>query len=261
MEENPKLHGSCIIDAIPQVGECPNHCSECFYNGGRFYRTLDTPLLPSPEDVGLRIVRVNSGNDSNNQREDVIRSTAQYRHKFYNTAVPNFDFPGPVVLTINPQHDKKPHLVSAPPNLMFVRVRAGMWDKTVVADALDHYRPQGVPVVVTFMRYYNADLIPLAYKKDYVWKKHILNDYCCATTTATLEFMKAFAGTGVRMCGTPYSSLCVDCGHCEDFYWHTIRRMGAHEYEHMGRTTETERLEARRRDVLMANVLARRDKR
>ena len=31
MSTNPKLVGSNIIDCIPQTGECPLKCTECFY--------------------------------------------------------------------------------------------------------------------------------------------------------------------------------------------------------------------------------------
>jgi hypothetical protein len=54
---NPKLQGSNIIDAIPQTGSCPMTCPECFFNGGRFCRTLDESLLPTLEEVGDKIVR------------------------------------------------------------------------------------------------------------------------------------------------------------------------------------------------------------
>ena len=118
---NPKLVGSKLIDCIPQTGLCPNACPECFYNGGRFYRTLDEPLLPSLEQADGRIVRVNSGHDSNLSRDIVLAATADYEHKFYNTSLPEFGFPAPVVFTCN---GREPLLVECPPNVMFVRVRA-----------------------------------------------------------------------------------------------------------------------------------------
>ena len=118
---NPKLEGSGIIEAIPQTGECPIGCDECFYNGKRFYRSLDTPLLPSLQEAQGNIVRVNSGHDSNVQRGLVIKSTEQYLDKFYNTSIANFDFPGPVVFTAN---GRKPILAKRGlDNLMFVRAR------------------------------------------------------------------------------------------------------------------------------------------
>ena len=70
-------------------------------------------MRPSPDQPHLSqawrkargdgIVRVNCGNDSNNQREHVIlASTAEYPRRFFNTSIAKFDFPGPVVLTANP---------------------------------------------------------------------------------------------------------------------------------------------------------------
>lgn len=227
--ENPKLAGSRIIDCIPQTGECPNHYTECYYNGGRFYRPLDQPLLPTRAEACAKIVRVNSGNDSNNQRELVIEKTGMYQDKFYNTAIPRFDFPGPVVLTINPQWNSKLTLLGmAPDNLMFVRVRAHTQDVLTVRQALEHYSSLCVPVVVTFMRYYSKETFESALgasADDYVWKRHITNEYWVAKPEAIVRFMAGFVGTGLRMCGTPYSSFCVDCGHCEEFYYRTMDRL------------------------------------
>ena len=227
-EQNPKLAGSNIVDCIPQTGECPHKCSECFYNGGRFYRTLEEPLIPTVEEVAGRIVRVNCGNDSNNKREQVIRETARYRDKFYNTSIPKLDFPAPVVLTLNPQHGDKLWLVDpVPPNLMFVRVRAGLWESHAVTEAAAWYneKRRDVPVVATFMRYYDIEKIPIGYRDFYEHRKNISNSYWMPKTQAVLDFMAKFKFTGVKMCGTPWSSLCVDCGNCEAFYWRAIRRM------------------------------------
>ena len=103
--ENPKTRGSGIVCVIPQTGHCPNECEDCFFQSGRSYlEPLDTnlPNMIPPEDVGDRIVRVNDGNDSNVNHSLVIESTKCYKHKFYNTAIPQLDFDAPVVLTVNP---------------------------------------------------------------------------------------------------------------------------------------------------------------
>jgi hypothetical protein len=226
MTANPKLQGSNIVDAIPQTGECPNRCSECFYNGGRFYRSLDVALFPTDGEAITKIVRVNTGNDSNNQRRLVISSTEQYPNKFYNTAIPRLDFPAPVVLTINPQHNEQAHFIDPiPVNLMFVRVRVGMWDLEIAKKAFEHYGKHHTPVVMTFMRYYDGTLVPPDYEKDYEWKKHILNSYWCPKPEAIVHFMENFKGTGARLCGAPWSSFCVDCGNCETLYWRCKKRM------------------------------------
>lgn len=229
-EENPKLKGSNIVDCIPQTGECPYGCSECFYNGGRFYRTLEQPLIPDPTEVGSRIVRMNCGNDSNNRRDLVLATASKYTRVFFNTSYLRLDFPGPVVLTVNPQYGKDPVLVDpVPSNLMFVRVRVGLWEDDVVRRVAEHYQPRGVPVVVTFMRYYDREKILPGWQLDYEWRRYLQNDYFLPKTvgfhTGLLSFMEKFKGTGVRMCGRPWSSLCVDCGQCEEFYWAARRRM------------------------------------
>lgn len=223
-EQNPKLVGSNIIDCIPQTGECPIGCEECFYNGGRFYRTLDRPLIPTLEETRGKIVRVNSGHDSNIQRRLVIETTKRYPHKFYNTSVPNFDFPAPVVFTCNGrtlllvenQLDK----------LMFVRIRTSIFNLKEVDLAVKHYlEERGIPVVLTFMRYYDGLKIPVKFRKFFVFKKHILNAYYCHTIAAHLQVLERYKGKGVRMCGTPVSSFCADCRNCEFYFWEYYRRV------------------------------------
>ncbi len=218
MTENPKLKGSNIIDAIPQTGECPLGCAECFYNGGRFYRTQDKPLLPIIEEAANKIVRVNSGDDSNINRQAVIKATVQYPHKFYNTSLPNFDFPAPVVFTCN---GRSLILVKKGlENLMFVRVRTSIFDLDTVDKAVQHYAVKHkIPVVLTFMRYYSEESIPKEYRQYFEHKQHVLNSYYCHTIEAHLQVLTRYKGLGVRMCGTPVSSFCVDCRNCELLYW------------------------------------------
>jgi hypothetical protein len=217
MTENPKLKNSNIIDCIPQTKECPLNCAECFYNGGRFYRTIDEPLMPSVEQVKGKVVRVNSGNDSNIHREQVIEQTKQYPKKFYNTSLPNFDFPAPVVFTCNGRE-----LILAEKcleNLMFVRIRTSIFDLDNVDKAVQHYLVKHkVPVVLTFMRYYDIGKIPDGYLQFFEFKKHVLNSYYCHTLEAHLEVLQRYKGLGVRMCGTLVSSLCCDCRNCELLY-------------------------------------------
>ena len=219
MSTNPKLVGSNIIDCIPQTGECPLKCTECFYNGGRFYRSLDKPLMPTYEESKHKIVRVNSSNDSNVNRDNVIKSTWKYPHRFYNTSLPNFDFPAPVVFTCN----GRGKLILAEKGLeklMFVRVRTSIFDLENVDNAVQYYLVKHkIPVVLTFMRYYDEKSIPEEYRKYFEFKKHVLNSYYCHTTEAHLQVLQRYKGLGVRMCGTLVSSLCVDCRNCEFFYW------------------------------------------
>jgi len=225
---NPKLVGSSIVDCIPQTGECPLKCGEengesCFYNGGRFYRTLDEPLFPTAEEAKEKIVRVNSGHDSNIDREYVISSTEKYKHKFYNTSIPKFDFPAPVVFTCN---SRSLLLINPIENVMFIRVRTSMWNLDDVDKAVDCYlKQQKVPVVLTFMRYYKEESVKEEFKQFYVKKQHILNTYWCLNTEGHLSVLERYKGTGVRMCGTPVSSFCADCRNCEMLYWEKIREL------------------------------------
>ncbi|MBU1028855.1 hypothetical protein KKE28_01480, partial [Patescibacteria group bacterium] len=129
--ENPKTAGSGIICGIPQRGVCPVGCADCFFQSGRSYlEPLDEklPNLPTPEQAKGRIVRLNDGNDSNNQRVLVMAAADQYEHVFFNTSIPKdlAGFGRPVVLTVNPgkKTDRNAHLLTPPPtNLMFVRFR------------------------------------------------------------------------------------------------------------------------------------------
>jgi len=222
-EQNPKMIGTNLIDCIPQTGECPLQCEECFYNGGRFYRTLKHPLFPTLEEAKSKIVRVNSEHDSNLQKKLVFQTTKAYPNKFYNTSLPNFNFPAPVVFTCN---GRKLLLVEEQlGNLMFVRVRTSVFNLDEVDLAVEHYlQNHSIPVVLTFMRYYSDEAIPEQYKNNFVFKKHVLNSYWCHTIEAHLRVLKRYKGTGVRMCGTPISSYCVDCRNCELLYWEYFKR-------------------------------------
>ncbi|MDP1629711.1 MAG: hypothetical protein Q8L57_03770, partial [bacterium] len=62
-------------------------------------------------------------------------------------------------------------------------------------------------------------------KEDYEKNKHILNEYWCLKPEAIHRVLERYKGTGVRMCGTPVSSFCVDCRNCEFLYWECLRRM------------------------------------
>jgi len=225
---NPKLIGSGMIDCIPQTGPCPIGCAECFYNGGRFYRTLDEPLLPTLAAAHGKIVRVNSGHDSNLQRGLVLDRTRQYVHKFYNTSLPQFDFDAgglswPVVFTCN---GRQPHrLDSVPANVMFVRIRARGWDTGEQRELVRHYWQLGVPIVLTWMRYYSDEAIPASARELYRYRRHVRNSYWCLRPLHRTDLMANFAGMGVHQCGTGASSLCIDCGNCVDYYWRALERM------------------------------------
>lgn len=257
MIEKPKLIGSNLTDAVPQTGECKRDCGvnrgcECYGKGDRFYLPKDVPHMPTREEAKGKIVRVNSYHDSNDDKETVLRMVkgAGWDHYFFNTCVPNFDFPksphtlslfltkkpeisplfsypqAPVVYTCNggPDNEWTPG-GDLPPNVMFVRVRVNTWDILDQDLMIAEYLERKVPVVLTFLNYTDASFIPSKAWNDYEARVHVTNAYHRPKPSAMLAVMERYKGTGVRMCGTPWSSLCVDCRNCEFLYWDCLRRM------------------------------------
>lgn len=238
MTPNPKMTGSDCVDCIPQ-GEprCPLNCTECFFNLAPYMQPDELPLMPNPDEVnrdGL-IVRVNGGgHDSNTDREHVIGATKCYTHRFYNTRITLFNFgwlkhdtllPAPVIFTCN---GGKPLFAEVAPNVMAVRIRAVCWPDETQDKLVDYYTEQGVPVLMTFMRYHSWDILhttaPLGSFVCYRESLHVSNSWICPMPHAVILTMERYKGKGVRMCGTPWSSLCVDCGHCAELYWAYLGR-------------------------------------
>jgi len=252
---NPKTEGSGILACIPQQGRCPNNCKHCFFQGhGRSYLKPieeNTPNMPDMRDAVLynRVVRVNDGNDSNHQIALVIRSTQQYPMKFFNTSIPkNIEtFKDPVVLTINPGHLTDTDWYSIwgkiPTNLMFVRIRTNMWNiNTIVRPAVKFYTEREVPVVLTFMAYYQeGDKIPddikiksFRYKgkleQAYVFRKRTLNSYWAITTVAWESIMEKFKyNHWLYSCGKIEGEKgnykCHRCGNCLREYFYTMEKI------------------------------------
>lgn len=237
-KRNPKLKNTRLFDCIPQSGLCPLNCNQCFFNRpNAFFVDINQPHMPSPEEVGDNIVRVNSGNDSNNQRDFVIAATKHYKHRFFNTSLPKFDFPAPVVFTANPREEERPYIpenVGAPINLMFVRLRVSSTNINLVSDAAYAWTDADVQVVLTFMRYYDKkpdmQQAVIQYGLDperiYIWKQHIINAYWCPTHEFIKETMSLFKNNRlVSLCGSLESSFCKDCLNCETYYWQALKRM------------------------------------
>ena len=223
---NPKQEGSNVFDCKPQSGLCPLNCNQCFYNReGAFYVDIHKPHIPTVEEVGGGIVRVNCGHDSNIEREKVIKETEIYQHRFFNTAIPKFDFPGPVVFTANPKEGKRAKLVKPTPNLMFVRLRVSSTNLFYVQEAIIHYTERSIPVVLTFMAYYDKQP---RHKSNYEYKVRHINSYWCPTVEfmeRTTREMKLIGGRQVVLCGNLNSYKCADCRNCETYYWQTIKHM------------------------------------
>lgn len=237
--ENPKTKGSGIICAIPQKGKCPMNCKDCFFQSGRSYlEPLENnlPNMPPLEMAKNRVVRINDGNDSNIDKEEVIKATQIYPNKFYNTSIPNLQsFDAPVVLTINPGNitDTDFNVVTQiPKNLMFVRIRVNTWNlDKVVWPATHFYTSKGVPVVFTFMAYYN-ETVPAEHKSNYIFKKRTLNSYWCIRPEVWKGIMDIYKTNKlVYSCGANYTGTisCKNCGNCLREYFATKERMNRKE--------------------------------
>ena len=237
--ENPKTKGSGILCAIPQTGRCPVGCSDCFFQGGRSYLeplSENLPNLPSIGQAEGRVVRINDGNDSNVDRETVIDAAERYRHRFFNTSIPRLDFPGPVVLTLNPgkMTDEEWHRIKFPPrNLMFVRLRTNTWNlKKVVEPAVTFYTDREVPVVLTWMAYYhNHASMPELHKNYYAYRRRTQNSYWAIRTQAWREAMCRFEDNPlVHSCGKiegeKGSTACKNCGNCLREFFAAEARLG-----------------------------------
>jgi len=225
--KNPKLEGSGIIECIPQIGNCPNECLECYYNGGGFFTNKKAPLIPTLEEASDKIVRVNSGHDSNLQKELVLKTTEKYPKKFYNTSIPNFEFPAPVVFTCNGRDTdfSAMMVVKDLKNVMMVRFRANLWNFDLLDEVVSFYtRQHGVPVTITFMRYTDLANIPPKYRSYYEMRKSILNFYYSLSSEERSRIVEKypepmeedsnFSKRQVGMCGTLESSYCKDCLRC-----------------------------------------------
>jgi hypothetical protein len=239
-KRNPKQEGSNVFDCKPQCGPCPMGCNQCFYNRpGASYVPLDEPHMPTVAEVGDGIMRVNALHDSNIERDKVIAATAQYPRRFFNTAIPKFNFPGPVVFTANREEEKAAVVpcslqTGIPYNLMFVRLRVSATNIGLVAVAVEAWTKRGTPVVLTFMAYYdgkppsNPDIEAELSGPLYEWKQRHVNSYHCPTRefmTYVLRYMKPIAWRLVTMCGTLQSNFCKDCRNCETYYWQTMKHM------------------------------------
>jgi hypothetical protein len=232
---NPKTQGSGIITAIPQTGTCPNKCEDCFFQSGRSYLeplSENLPNIPSFEQAMGRVIRVNDGNDSNVNRNLVMNAVKDFPMRFYNTALPaNIQqFDAPVVLTLNPGKltDSDFHKINIPTNLMFVRIRVNTWNlDTVVRPAIEYYSSREVPVVLTFMAYYEEKP---NMGDDYIHRKRTLNSYYAITTEAWRRIMKEFEDNiWVYSCGKiegeKGKTSCRYCGNCIREYFATMERM------------------------------------
>lgn len=242
--ENPKTKGSGIICAIPQTGVCPNGCKDCFFQSGRSYLEPlkeNLPNLPSPETAQGRIIRMNDGNDSNVDKGLVIGASRAYNDVFFNTAIPDgiSDFPGPVVLTVNPgkMTDETAYFLDEiPDNLMFVRVRVNTWNLWLTYRVVNWYTTdtnrlgnRKIPVVFTFMAYHEESDIPDNHRYSYEHRKRTLNDYYAITHFAWKAVMDEFDDMPlIYSCGREGiegMNKCSACGNCIREYYNAKERI------------------------------------
>jgi hypothetical protein len=229
---NPKLENTNIIDCKPQSGLCPLNCNQCFYNRpNAFYVDPEQPHIPSIEEVGDKILRVNSGHDSNIDKDLVIAATEKFPRKFYNTAIPDFDFPGPVVFTANRKEELFPYILhnkSVPKNLMFIRLRVSPTNIEKLKAGIQYWAiEKQIPVVLTFLAYYE-EVIPAEHKDKYQWQVRHINSYWCPIKSWKMEIvssLKKIGGRLVSLCGSEDSNFCKNCHNCESYYWQTIKNM------------------------------------
>lgn len=247
--ENPKCKGSGILGAIPQEGLCPIKCKDCFFQGGRSY--LQKPGSNDPEDMLLpnlpeypkkwQIIRVNDGNDSNNQKDLVINTVKSmgYDRYFYNTSIPDLDkFDGPVVLTVNPcgMTDLSWHkLEDIPSNLMMIRIRVNTWNLVMVRSIVQYYASKKIPCIYTFMAYNDSiEDIPEDHRDNYFISRRTLNKYAVIKTEVWRKILMYFQGSKyeefVYTCSKiegheNASRSCSRCGNCVREYMNTMERI------------------------------------
>lgn len=241
---NPKQRGSNVLDCRPQTGKCPLDCNQCFYNRpGAYYEDIDRARILDVEEVSPgQIVRVNCGHDSNLQRPLVVSVASKYPDRFFNTSIAHLDFPGPVVFTSNRKEEEGPGVLpdhwnyQLPPNLMFVRLRVSASNIHHIDKAVAEWTQVQVPIVLTFMAYYEDDAVPTRVCEDligindigecYIWKKRHINSYYCPTPAFIKAVMQRYQSNRlVTMCGTLLSNFCTDCRNCETYYWQTKKRL------------------------------------
>lgn len=239
-KENPKTKGSGILCAIPQTGTCPNKCEDCFFQSGRSYlEPLEENLPNIPHSNDYRVVRINDGNDSNVQKRKAVNEYKRHDFAFFNTAIPKLDFPGPVVLTINPgkiTNTDYYRIDNPPKNLMFVRFRCSTWNLWLADKAVNYYGKRETPIVLTFMAYHGTQSateikIPYGHRlSNYVERKRTLNSYWAITTTAWRKVMQRYEDNKwVYSCGKiegeKGDTHCRFCGNCLREYFATLVRM------------------------------------
>ncbi len=111
---------------------------------------------------------------------------------------------------------------------MFVRFRTDMWNLKMLDEAIEFYTKSDmehprVPVVLTFMAYYNESLSH-GFEEYYEWKKRTLNSYWCLKQEEINKLViKYLDNPLVAFCGRVHD--CKTCGNCLKYYYAAKERM------------------------------------
>jgi len=183
---------------------------------------------------------MNSLHDSNIAKELVLAQARKYKDVFFNTSIASFDFPGPVVYIANPSEECPVDLefLQSPflNNLMFIRLRVSSTNLQHLWRAiLDIGQVTNIPIVLTFMAYYDKDMSEETVKikggtdiRCYTWRTRHVNEYWCVTKAFkqhVLQKLNVACFRQVTLCGTLFSDNCCDCRNCEAYYWLAKRRI------------------------------------
>jgi hypothetical protein len=202
--------------------------------------------MPSSAQAEGHVVRVNDGLDSHVDKGRVILATAGFCDRFFNTSWPDADFPGPVVVTINPGEKTNKAFwtlgdfgASQPPqNLMFVRFRVTPFNEVLAQEAVNYWTKQEVPLVFVFMAYTQEPVkkeIRLGTECEsrgealgYVRRKRTRNEYWAVDPETWASIMYAYRKNDlVYSCGEGMngSIKCAMCGNCLRAYFAAKERM------------------------------------
>lgn len=227
--ENPKTKGSGIVCCIPQRGECPIKCPDCFFQSGRSYLEPLKENLPNiPIELAPhQILRVNDGNDSNVDRVRVIQATNKFAgRRFFNTSRLK-PFHEPWVLTVNPGNQTDTWYAQADSeyfnmnsSLMFVRFRVNTWNLELADSCVRHYAGKlQIPVVLTFMAYFQES-VKEGHEENYEYRKRTLNSYWVIKFDVWKKVMARYGDNPlVHSCSGPNNFACKNCGTClREFY-------------------------------------------
>lgn len=226
-KENPKTKGSGIFCVIPQSEPCRIGCKDCFFMSGKSYLeplAENLPNLPPPKQNV--VYRINDGNDSSMDIDTVLKVSAVYPMRFYNTSLTYnlYRFDAPTVLTVNSDPKTDIEFTKCDSDkIMYVRFRTNTWNFAGLGkECIMWYAERKIPIVLTFMTYSNREDIPLVHRDFYERAIHVENEYWCIKKDKEkqiMDFCKASPyAKFVHACGT----RCKDCGNCLKLYFRKI---------------------------------------